>query len=182
MIQSYARNWWLLALRGVAAIIFGVLAFIVPGITLFVLVTLFGAYALIDGVLAVMNALRHRNEDRQWWVLLLEGMVGVLIGIATFLWPGLTGLTLLYLIAAYAIFTGILEIVAAIQLRREIHNEWALVLSGAISVILGVLLMSNPAAGAVGLIWAIGIYAIFFGILMLVLALRVRKNPHELAF
>jgi uncharacterized membrane protein HdeD (DUF308 family) len=181
MVRPYARNWWLLALRGVAAIIFGVLAFIVPGITLFVLVTLFGAYALIDGILAITNALRHRDENRQWWVLLLEGLVGVLVGIATFLWPGLTGLTLLYLIAVYAVFTGILEIIAAIQLRRELHNEWALILSGAISIILGVLLMTNPGAGAVGLIWAIGIYAIFFGILMLVLALRVRRNPHQLA-
>ena len=174
MVRPMARYWWVLAMRGVAAVIFGVLALLVPGITLLVLVTFFGAYALVDGILAIIHALQHRDEDRHWWVLLLEGLTGVAIGILTFLLPGLTLITLFYLIAAWALVTGVLEIIMAIRLRREIHNEWSLALAGVISVILAILLMVNPVAGIFSLVIAVGIYAIVFGALMLFLAFRAR--------
>jgi uncharacterized membrane protein HdeD (DUF308 family) len=174
MIRPLARHWWLFALRGVAAIIFGVLALLVPGATLFVLVTFFGAYALVDGILAVITALQHREENNRWWVILLEGLAGVVIGVLTFVWPGMTLITLYYFIAIWAILTGVLEIISAIRLRREIRNEWSLGLAGLLSVILGLLLLADPAAGLVGLAYAVGIYAIVFGVLELYLSFRAR--------
>jgi uncharacterized membrane protein HdeD (DUF308 family) len=158
----------------VAAIIFGVLALIVPGVTLLALVTFFGAYALVDGVLAIISSLQHRVENNRWWVLLLEGLAGVVVGVLTFALPAMTLITLYFFIAVWALFTGVMEIIAAIRLRREIRNEWALGLSGLISLILGILLLVNPAAGIAGLVFAVGIYAIFFGVLELYLAFRVR--------
>ncbi len=181
MLRTMARHWWLLALRGIAAVIFGVLAFIVPGVTLLVLVLLFGAYALIDGILAVITSFREREENHRWWVLLLEGLAGVIVGVIALFAPQVAAVSLLFLIAFWAIFTGIMEIIAAIRLRREISNEWALGLSGVLSVILGVILLVYPSAGVLGLIWAIGAYAIIFGVLELYLAFRVRGSARRLA-
>ena len=175
MLLVLARNWWMLALRGVLAIIFGLAAFLWPGLTLTVLVLLFGAYALVDGVFAVIAGVRRYGERERWWALVLEGLAGIVIGVLTFLWPGITAFALLYLIAAWAILTGVLEIAAAIRLRREIEGEWLLGLSGVASVIFGVLLMILPGPGALALIWLIGAYAIVFGVLLLVLAFRLRS-------
>lgn len=169
------RNWWAVGLRGLAAIIFGILALVVPSITLIVLIAFFGAYALIDGVLAVYLAIRGRENNRNWGWLLVEGIAGILIGILTFRWPGVTALVLLAFIAAWAIITGAMEIFQAIELRRVIDNEWLLILSGAASVIFGLLLIIFPSTGALALIWLIGIYAIIFGALLLVLAWRLRQ-------
>lgn len=169
------RNWWAVGLRGLAAIIFGILALVVPSITLIVLIAFFGAYALIDGVLAVYLAIRGRENNRNWGWLLVEGIAGILIGILTFRWPGVTALVLLAFIAAWAIITGAMEIFQAIELRRVIDNEWLLILSGAASVIFGLLLIIFPNTGALALIWLIGIYAIIFGALLLVLAWRLRQ-------
>jgi uncharacterized membrane protein HdeD (DUF308 family) len=176
-----ARYWWLLALRGVAAIIFGILAFAVPGVTLLVLVLLFGIYALIDGVLAIVSAFQQRQENDRWWVVLLEGLAGVAAGVVTLLFPDAATLFLLILIAVWAIFTGIMETIAAIRLRREIENEWALGVTGVLSVILGVLLLINPGAGALGLIWVIGAYAVIAGVLMLYLAFKLRGSAQKFA-
>jgi uncharacterized membrane protein HdeD (DUF308 family) len=173
MLTQLSRNWWLIALRGVAAILFGILAFVWPGATLTFLVLLFGAYALADGLLAVVAALTNNAGERRWWVL-LEGLVGIAAAVLTFLWPGATAFSLLYLIAAWAILTGVLEIVAAIELRREISNEWFLILSGIASVILGVLLVLFPGAGALSVIWLIAAYAVVFGVLLVVLSLKVK--------
>ena len=170
-----SRNWWAVGLRGLAAIIFGILALVVPSITLIVLIAFFGAYALIDGVLAVYLAIRGRENNRNWGWLLVEGIAGILIGILTFRWPGVTALVLLAFIAAWAIITGAMEIFQAIELRRVIDNEWLLILSGAASVIFGLLLIIFPSTGALALIWLIGIYAIIFGALLLVLAWRLRQ-------
>ncbi len=170
-----SRNWWAVGLRGLAAIIFGILALVVPSITLIVLIAFFGAYALIDGVLAVYLAIRGRENNRNWGWLLVEGIAGILIGILTFRWPGVTALVLLAFIAAWAIITGAMEIFQAIELRRVIDNEWLLILSGAASVIFGLLLIIFPNTGALALIWLIGIYAIIFGALLLVLAWRLRQ-------
>jgi uncharacterized membrane protein HdeD (DUF308 family) len=176
VLPLLSRNWWALALRGLAAILFGILTFAWPGITLFVLIIFFGAYMLVDGIFAIVVAVRAAGEEARWWLLLLEGILGVVAGIVTFFWPGLTALALLYLIAAWAIVTGIMEIVEAIRLRQEIVGEWALILGGAFSVLFGVLLVVIPArAGLLSLTWLIGIYAVAFGVLLVILAFRVRN-------
>jgi uncharacterized membrane protein HdeD (DUF308 family) len=167
-----------LALRGLVAIVFGLLAFLWPGITLWALILLFGAYMLLDGVFAIVAGVRAAGNEARWWLLLVEGILGVLAGIVAFLWPGLTALALLYFIAAWAIVTGIFEIVGAIRLRREIEGEWALILGGALSVRFGVLLIVIPApAGILSLVWLIGAYAVAFGVLLLILAFRLRNQP-----
>lgn len=177
VLPVLSRNWWALALRGLAAIIFGILAFVWPGITLWALILLFGAYMLVDGVFAIVAAVRVAGEAARWWLLLVEGILGVLAGIVAFAWPGLTALALLYFVAAWAIVTGIFEIVGAIRLRREIEGEWALILGGALSVLFGVLLVAvGPGVGLLSLVWLIGVYAVAFGVLLLILAFRVRNE------
>src|SRR5829696_4846109 len=177
VLPVLSRNWWLVALRGLAAIVFGVLAFVWPAITLWALVLLFGAYMLVDGIFAIVAAVRAAGREARWWLLLIEGVLGVLAGLVAAFWPGLTALALLYFIAAWAIVTGILEIVGAIRLRQEIVGEWALGLSGALSVIFGILLVVLPApAGLLSLVWLIGAYALAFGALVLVLAFRLRSE------
>ena len=176
VLPVLSRNWWMLALRGLAAIVFGVLAFVWPDITLFALVLLFGAYMLVDGIFAIVAGVRSAGREARWWLLLIEGVLGVLAGLVAAFWPGLTALALLYFIAAWAIVSGILEIVGAIRLRQEIEGEWALGLSGALSVLFGILLVVIPApAGLLSLVWLIGAYALAFGVLLLVLAFRVRS-------
>jgi uncharacterized membrane protein HdeD (DUF308 family) len=165
-----ARYWWAVALRGLLAVLFGLVAIFWPGITLVSLVFLFGAYALVDGIVAIVSAFR----SGEWWPLLLEGVVGIAAGVGAFLWPGITALALLYLIAAWAILTGILEIVAAVRLRKVIENEWWLALGGVASIILGVILVAAPGVGALGLVWAIGVYALVFGITLIALGFRLR--------
>jgi uncharacterized membrane protein HdeD (DUF308 family) len=180
VLPVLARNWWALVLRGLAAILFGVLAFAWPGITLFVLVLFFGAYMLVDGIFAIVAAVRAAGEEDRWWLLLIQGILGVLAGLVAIFWPGLTALALLYFIAAWAIVTGIMEIVAAIRLRREIEGEWALALSGALSVLFGVLLVVLPApAGLLSLVWLIGAYAVATGVLLLILGFRVRSEASK---
>ena len=177
VLPVLSRNWWALALRGLAAIIFGILAFVWPGITLWALILLFGAYMLVDGVFAIVAAARVAGEAARWWLLLVEGILGVLAGIVAFVWPDLTALALLYFVAAWAIVTGIFEIVGAIRLRREIEGEWALILGGALSVLFGVLLVAvGPGVGLLSLVWLIGVYAVAFGVLLLILAFRVRNE------
>ncbi len=180
MRQFLSQSWWLYLLRGIAAIIFGVLAFIAPGATILALVLVFGIYALVDGVLAVIAAFRMREVVNQWWVVLLEGLVGIIAGVIALVYPQITAIALLLVIAFWAIFTGIMEIIAAIRLRREIKNEWTLILSGVLSVILGVVLVAYPLVGAVGVVWAIGAYAILFGVLMVVLAFKVRGIARQI--
>ncbi|HEY2157328.1 MAG TPA: HdeD family acid-resistance protein [Isosphaeraceae bacterium] len=173
-MTDLARNWWALTLRGVFAVIFGVIAFAWPGITLAALVILYGAYAMADGIFAIAATITGRPEGAPWWALLLEGVLGIAVGIMTFAWPGITALVLLYLIAGWAMATGVLEIAAAIRLRREVRGEWMLALSGVLSIIFGILLVINPGAGALAVIWLIGGYAIVFGSLMIALGFRLR--------
>jgi uncharacterized membrane protein HdeD (DUF308 family) len=179
-MMGLARNWWALAIRGAAGIIFGILAFIMPGITLVTLILLFGAYAIIDGIFGLVAAFRGRAAEQPWWWLALEGLVSIGAGIVTFAWPGLTALVLVYVIAVWAVITGVLEIVAAIRLRQEISNEWWLVAGGVISVLFGVLLMAAPGTGALALVFWIGAYAVIFGALLVGLAFRLRHAQDEI--
>jgi uncharacterized membrane protein HdeD (DUF308 family) len=164
----------MLILRGVLAILFGVIAFMWPGITWFSLVIMFGAYAMVDGVIAIVAGLQQTKDSPRWWVFLLEGLVSVGAGVVAFMWPGLTAYILLIVIAAWAVVTGVLEIAAAIRLRREITNEWMLGLSGLLSVALGVLLFMRPVIGGLALVWTIGAYAVIFGVLLISLGFRLR--------
>ncbi|MEA2641156.1 MAG: hypothetical protein QOF51_2550, partial [Chloroflexota bacterium] len=154
---------------------FGLAMFVWPGISLFVLVIMFGAYALVDGAFAVFSAIRASHENNRWWTVLLEGLVGIVVGVLTFIWPAITALALLYLIAAWALITGVLEIVAAVRLRRMITNEWLLGLAGALSIVFAIALVANPAAGALALVWLIGAYALVFGVLLIGLGFRLRE-------
>lgn len=173
MLTTFARYWWLFVLRGVLAIIFGVLAFVWPGLTLFTLVILFGAYAFVDGAFLLVNAIAGwRNSDGHW-LTLLEGLLGVGIGVITYRAPLLTGFGLLIYIAAWSLATGVLEIAAAIRLREELKKEWWLLISGIASVVFATVLMVFPAAGALGLIWAIATYAVVFGALLIGLGFKM---------
>ncbi|MGN6735998.1 MAG: HdeD family acid-resistance protein [Candidatus Binatia bacterium] len=174
-VETLAQNWWLVLLRGIAGIIFGILTFINPAISLAVLVLFFGAYSLVDGVLAIVSAIRWRGEVDRWWVLLIEGLAGVAAGVITLFWPGITALALLYVIAAWALITGILEIVAAIRLRKIIDGEWLLALTGVLSIAVGVLLALFPSAGALALVMWIGAYVAAAGVLLIALAFRLRS-------
>jgi uncharacterized membrane protein HdeD (DUF308 family) len=174
-VDTLMRNWWVVLLRGLAGIFFGIATFFAPAISLAALVLLFGAYALVDGVLTLISALRNRATNERWWVLLLEGLTGVIAGVLTFIWPGITALALLYLIAAWALVTGALEIAAAIRLRKVIDHEWLLVLSGIASIVLGVLLAMFPGPGALALVLWIGAYALVFGVLLVALGFKLRS-------
>jgi uncharacterized membrane protein HdeD (DUF308 family) len=172
------RHWWVLALRGLAGAIFGVLAFMWPGITLFSLVILFGAYALVNGLFSFILAAKAPKGYPNFGSLILAGIFGVLAGLITFFWPGISALGLLIVIAAWAVVNGILEIYYAIKLRKEIKNEWLLILAGILSVIFGGLLLLNPLAGALVLVLWIGAFAIAFGILLIILAFKMKRLGH----
>jgi uncharacterized membrane protein HdeD (DUF308 family) len=174
MLDQLVRHWWVLALRGVLAILFAVIAFSRPGVTLIALVWVWGAYAFVDGVFALIASVRAAEHHQRWGMLLLEGISGIAAGIIAFVWTGITALALVFLIAAWAIVTGILEIAAAVRLRQMIEGEWLLGLSGVLSILLGVLFAAMPGVAAVAWVWLIGLYALLFGILLLVLAFRLR--------
>lgn len=179
MLERFIRNWWLYAVRGVVAIIVGVVAFTRPEQALQALVVVFGAYALVDGIFAMAAGITSHRYFERWWALLLEGVAGVVVGLLTIFWPNITGMVLLYFIGVWALITGILEIVAAIQLRRVISGEWMLILGGLLSILFGVLLFVFPAAGALSVIWVIGIYAVAFGISEIIFAFRLHSLRRE---
>jgi uncharacterized membrane protein HdeD (DUF308 family) len=178
-LPAETGHWWALALRGVIAILFGLAALLRPGIALGALILLFGAYALVDGVFAIVGVFRGTRSGTPRWLLLLEGVVSVLAGIISFVYPGLTAIALLYLVAAWAVVTGLAEIATAIRLRQEIRGEWALILGGILSVLFGVLLAVLPGVGILSLIWLIGAYAVVFGVLLLIAAFQVRGRENQ---
>jgi uncharacterized membrane protein HdeD (DUF308 family) len=174
MLEAMSRNWWALLIRGIAAIIFGIaILFTWPGLVISTMVLVFAAYVFVDGIFAIISGIQHRDQPR-WWAMVLEGVIGILAGIAAFLFPGAAVLTLLYIIAFWAVVTGVLEIISAIQLRKEIDNEWWMILSGIGSIIFGVLLVLFPLSSIVTLLWLFGIIAIAFGVFTVILAFRVR--------
>jgi uncharacterized membrane protein HdeD (DUF308 family) len=178
MLIVYSSSWWAMALRGLAAILFGILAFVWPRMTLTVLVFLWGAYALLDGVVAIAAGIKSHGEFKRWWVLLVEGILSVLAGVVAFIMPGITALVLLILIGAWAIVTGVFEIAAAIQMRKYITGEWMLALAGVASILFGVALLINPAVGALAVVWLIGAYSILFGVLMVALGFKLKALTH----
>ena len=178
MLHALSKNWWMLLLRGIAAVIFGVLALAWPGMTLLTLILFYGAYALIDGVLAIVAAITGGALLPRWWLAII-GLLGIAAGLLTFMMPGLTAIVLLYFIAGWAIATGVFQVIGAIKLRKEIDNEWFLILSGIISVLFGVAMMAAPGAGALALITVIGIYAVLIGVLLVALSFRLKKHVHS---
>lgn len=179
MVEGLARNWWVVALRGVIAILFGVLTILNPAISLAALILLFGAYALVDGVFGIIAAITGRRNEPRWAALLVSGILGVLIGVAALLVPNVTALALLYFIAAWAVVHGVFEIVAAIQLRKVIAGELWLILAGVLSVAFGVAMFLFPAAGALAVVLWVGVFAIVFGIVLLAFAFRLRGWGRE---
>jgi uncharacterized membrane protein HdeD (DUF308 family) len=178
MNAALARNWWAVALRGVFAILFGFIALLMPGATILALVLVFSAYMLADGVLAIVSAVRAARRNERWGLLVFQGVASILAGIAAFIWPGITVLVFITLVAAWSIVSGGLMLASAIRLRID-HGRWWLALSGLLSVIFGVLLVIAPLAGAVVLTWWIGAYALIFGVALLVLAYRLREHRHD---
>ena len=174
VLQGLSNHWWVILLRGILGVLFGVLAFAWPGATLLALVLVWGAYAIVDGAFALYVAYQARRHGLRWWPYLLEGLLGIAAGIVAFAWPGITVLALLYVIAAWAILTGAFEIVAAVELRKLIEGEWLLGLSGVLSIIFGLLVAIQPDAAALAVVWLLGAYALLFGITVIVLAFRLR--------
>ncbi len=175
IVNELARNWWALTARGVLAVLFGVLTFAWPGITLLTLAWVFAAYALAGGVLAVVAALAGRTGGFPWWALLVEGLLGIAAGVVAMGWPGIYLLALLYLIAGWAAVTGVFQVIVALRLRKEIEGEWALVAGGILSVAFGVLLVVYPGAGFLYIAYMLGAYALIAGVLLIVLSLRLRR-------
>ena len=178
VLHALAKNWWLVLLRGLCAIAFGILTFIWPGVSLFSLVLLYGAFALADGVVALMTAVSGNTPAPRWW-LAIVGLAGLAAGAVTFLWSGVTAVVLQVFIACWAIVVGVVEIVGAIQLRKEIENEWMLIAAGVVSVLFGILLLVWPGVGLLTLLYTIGSYAIISGVLLIALALRLRSHAHR---
>jgi uncharacterized membrane protein HdeD (DUF308 family) len=169
-----SRWWWTFILRGVLAILFGVIAFISPPVTIAALVLLFGAWALVDGVFDIVAAIQHRTMDRSWWLTILEGIVGIVVGLLALAFPDVAAGALLLLISAWSIVTGVIEIFLAIRLREQITGELWLAIAGVLSIVFGVLLFLFPVAGALTVVWIIGGFAIAFGILLIMLGWRLR--------
>ena len=175
MIEALKRYWWVPVIRGIAGIVFGVIAFAYPGLALATLVLLFGAWVLIDGVFRIVGATAGRASDPDWGFHLIIGILGIVVGVLTFRAPGITTLALIIYIAAWALMIGAAEIALAIKLRREIKGEWFLILMGLASIIFAVLLLWNPGPGAVALLWLIASYAIVFGVLAIFFGFRLRS-------
>jgi uncharacterized membrane protein HdeD (DUF308 family) len=174
MLEDLSRNWGWVALRGAVAVLFGIFAFLWPGKTLAAVVLVFGAFAFADGVLSLVAAFKVRDQGKPFWSLVIVGLLGIAAGVATFFWPGMTALLLVTFIGAWALVMGVFEIVAAIRLRKEIEGEWLMGLSGVLSVIFGLFVLAQPGGGALALIWVIGAYAMFFGMLLIVLAFKLK--------
>jgi len=170
-----AAKWWAVVLRGVFSLLVGLLAFITPIATMVALVWLFGAYALVSGLFNLLAAWR-RSGRNPWWMLVLSGLAGIAAGAVSFGWPGITAVAFVYVVAAWALMTGVLEVWAAISLRKELTGEWLLALAGLFSIVFALLLAINPTVGVVTLVWLLGAYALVFGVVTIALGLRLRKR------
>lgn len=174
-LNMLVSNWWMLAIRGCFAILFGLFALLWPIATMQLLVLFFGTYALVDGIIAILAALAGKTEEGSWWALVLEGILGIGAGIVTLTWPGITVLLLITLIGAWAIVTGIVEIAAAFFLRKKMESEWTLVLCGIVSVLFGLLIFRSPLVGTIALLRMIALFRFIFGILVITFAFKLRS-------
>jgi len=177
LIEALKRHWWIPVIRGIAAIVFGIIAFVYPGLTIATLVLFFGAWVLIDGIFRIVGAIGHRASDSDWGWQLVIGLLGIVVGLLTFHAPQITALALVIYIAAWALMIGASEIAAAVKLRREIKGEWFLILMGLASIVFAVLLLWNPVAGAAAVIWLIAWYAVVLGVLAIFFGFRLRTLP-----
>ncbi len=176
MLKQLAENWWSFAMRGVFALLFGTLALSFPVKTVLVLILMFGVWALIDGITALIMAIGQKG----WFWYLIAGILSVAAGLFAISQPGATGRAILLLIAIWAIAKGIVEIIEAIQLRKEIEGEWALILTGILSILFGLFVLARPGAGALALIWVIALYSYMFGILQILIGFRLRRLKGDL--
>jgi uncharacterized membrane protein HdeD (DUF308 family) len=172
MLSAFSENWWALALNGLLAVLFGFAALLLPLDTLAAVGRLFGAYAIAEGVLVALTGILRTPYTG---VLIAEGTSGIVAGLVALAWPGISALALLYVVAIWALLTGVLEIIAAVALRRELEGEWVLFLVGVLSVILGVVMAVQPGVGLLSLVWLVGLYALAVGVALIALALRVRR-------
>lgn len=179
MQSAFTRAWWVLVIRGLFGIMLGVFAFLQPFTTMHALIVLFGAYAIIDGLFAAGASIRAAEHHMRWWPLLLEGLIGLAAGIFALVMPGVTAIVLVAVAGVWAVMTGVLEIMTAIRLRRHLHNEWLLVVAGALSIIFGFAIVTFPVAGAVWFVLLIGSYALIFGVMFVMLGLRMRQHGHH---
>lgn len=175
LARAMSDHWWVPLLRGIAAVIFGLIALAMPGLTVLVLLLTFGAYAIFDGVLAIVTAFRRKGSDDQWWAWALDGLLSVVIGVMALTWPAETAVAFILWMAAWAVVAGVFRIIAAIRLRREIEGEWALGLSGLLLILWGILLVMMPAAGILGAAWMIGGFSLLIGVLLILLAFRLKS-------
>jgi uncharacterized membrane protein HdeD (DUF308 family) len=175
LLETLKRHWWVPVIRGIAAIVFGVIAFVYPGLTIATLVLFFGAWVLIDGIFRIVGAIGHRASDPDWGWQLVIGLLGIIVGLLTFHAPQITALALVIYIAAWALMIGASEIALAVKMRREIKGEWFLILMGLASIVFAVLLLWNPIAGAAAVIWLIAWYAVVLGILAIFFGFRLRS-------
>ena len=174
MIEALASRWWIFLVRGIAAILFGVVAIAWPGISLVALTMLFGAFAFVDGVMAFGFAFTGAGGSR-WWALVIEGLVGLGVAFFVLSQPGLSAVSLVYAVAVWAVFTGVIEIIAGVQFRDFLPNDWTYVLAGALSIVFGVLVMRNPIAGGLAIMWIIAFYSILFGLMEVFLSRRIKR-------
>ena len=181
MLPLLSRCWWVLVLRGIAALVFGIAAFAWPGLTLATLILFFGAWALVNGFFLIISALAGWSERDDRWIVFLEGLLGIVVGVTTFRAPEITAYAVLLVIAVWSFATGLLEVIAAIRLRKEIEGEFWLALGGVVSILFAVLLMWFPGAGALGFLWLIASYAMVFGLILLTLGFKLRKHRPKAA-
>jgi uncharacterized membrane protein HdeD (DUF308 family) len=181
MVTLLSKNWWVFLVRGLAAILFGLMAFARPGMTVATLVIFFGAWALVGGIFAVVGAFGASKTHREWWILLLQGLLGIGVGVLTFVQPAITAMAILYYLAFWSILTGVVEIVTAIRLRKELQGEGWIMLAGAASVVFGLILLARPGAGALALITVIGAFALVFGFVLVMAAFRLKKLQPKVA-
>jgi uncharacterized membrane protein HdeD (DUF308 family) len=176
MKKYLAKYWWIFLLRGIFSVVFGVLAFVMPGLTIATLVIVWGAYALVDGIFSLYASATGRTHTDDHWLVGLQGLIGLAAGILTLLMPGVTALGLLIAIAAYSLVVGVLQIAAAIKLRKEIEGEFWLGLSGLVSILFGMFIIARPGEGALAVIWIIGAYALIFGVFLIAFAFQIKAH------
>jgi uncharacterized membrane protein HdeD (DUF308 family) len=177
-MDTINRGWWAVVIRGVLALVFGVLTLAMPGISLLTLVMLFGGYTLVEGIANIVTAFQSRAQSR-WWMLMLQGLVSVAVAVITMVTPGITAIALVYMIGVWALVTGVLEIVAAIRMRKVIRGEWLLGLAGVLSIGFGVLVLAAPRTGALAIVAWIAAYAMVLGVMLIALGFRMRAHRKD---